>query len=88
MTVGKCSFRPRSFAEAEFGCPLDHCSCGTHDPEHECEPSPYETGCPTHGHEHVEEHDGMVGETLLVCRAPDGCGWMWEDSEMAMRIIE
>jgi hypothetical protein len=41
----KCTFTQitRSFAEREMGCPLDHCSCGTHDVDekyHKCPPSP------------------------------------------------
>lgn len=38
----KCNYmnRVRSFAEREAGCPLDHCSCGTHDANNE------EHGCP------------------------------------------
>lgn len=35
----KCNFaeRARMSAEREGGCPLDHCACGTHDPNHVCE---------------------------------------------------
>jgi hypothetical protein len=30
-SMSRCTFRPRSFAEGEFGCPLDHCGhCGDH----------------------------------------------------------
>jgi hypothetical protein len=29
-----CGFRPKSFADSEAGCPLDHCQyCGQHDHE-------------------------------------------------------
>jgi hypothetical protein len=36
----KCTFKPRDSFESEVGCPLDHCSCGTHDSEnkfHDCD---------------------------------------------------
>lgn len=37
----RCRFRPRSFAEAERGCPLTHAPCGAHhddaEPCAECE---------------------------------------------------
>jgi len=34
MERARCGFRPRSFAESEMGCPLDHCMhCGQHDHE-------------------------------------------------------
>ena len=37
----KCNFgeRPTTAYSLEFGCPLDHCACGTHDVEnkqHKC----------------------------------------------------
>lgn len=40
----RCEYsrRARSFAAREVGCPLDHCSCGTHDSEngrHICPPN-------------------------------------------------
>ena len=44
-----------SFAESEFGCPLDHCQCGKHDPEnlyHKCpdlEKEMEDWGCPNEG---------------------------------------
>ena len=40
MDARKCTFRPKNWIEAEYGCPLDHCPCGTHDVDnlyHECE---------------------------------------------------
>jgi hypothetical protein len=44
--VRKCNFmqQARGF-QREVGCPLDHCSCGTHDTtqsHHKCPPEPHE----------------------------------------------
>lgn len=38
MAAKKCDFmrRAKSQAEREAGCPLDHCECGTHNPDHDC----------------------------------------------------
>lgn len=28
--MNKCNFHPKTFAQAEAGCPLDHAPCGSH----------------------------------------------------------
>lgn len=35
----RCTYyeRVKTLAEMEAGCPQDHCSCGTHDVNHDCE---------------------------------------------------
>ena len=45
----KCCFTPKTFAESEVGCPLDHCECGTHDVSqefHDCGTDGHFKRCP------------------------------------------
>jgi len=55
MLQDKCNYSKHnsSFAAREFGCPLDHCMCGTHDVDN------HHHTCPTNlqDDESVEDED-------------------------------
>jgi hypothetical protein len=56
--VNRCGFRPRSFAAAEAGCPLDHAPCGVHVVDGDGHEDVCEE-CKTFKFEGVEEDDGL-----------------------------
>jgi len=86
----KCNFMERAFtlAEREFGCPLDHCACGTHDvenKEHECEIDEPPDLCPRCGSDEFKDFRGYVGETITICATCDSPVW---EEPVTLAMIE